>query len=92
MKLAFKIILIVCFFCSVAFADGQYPAGGFTGGGISIDGKTNGDIPNGGFTSGEMTSEFTSGEMTSGGRIINSPSHTDSALTFIQKYLISTFG
>jgi hypothetical protein len=45
-KLTLKLILVVCLFSSVAFADGDMTNGGFT----------SGDMTNGGFTDGNMGS------------------------------------
>ncbi|MGC2238903.1 MAG: hypothetical protein WA584_22295 [Pyrinomonadaceae bacterium] len=82
MKLTLKLILVVCLFSSVAFADGDMTNGGFTDGNMTNGGKTDGNMGSGGFTDGNMGN---------GGRAVNDPNQADSALTFIQNYLFSIF-
>ena len=76
MKLTLKILLVICLFSSIAFAEGE-----MTGGKTCPPGQTC-------FT-GEMTGGFADGNQSNGGRAVSD--QNESILTFIQKYLISIF-
>lgn len=77
MKLTLKLILILCLFSSVAFADGEMGSGG---GEMGSGGKT---CPTPAPCRPPVEPDETSDAR---------PNQTDSVLTFIQEYLISIFG
>lgn len=54
MKLTLKIILVICLFCSSAFADGEMTSGGLTDGEMTSGGKVTGEMTNGGLTANDQ--------------------------------------
>ncbi len=91
MKLTVKILLVICLFSSIAFADGEMGSGGKTCPPQTVC-LSDGEMGSGGKTAikTEETVANLDGEMGSGGRSVND--QNDSMLDFIQKYLISIFG
>ena len=83
MKLTLKLILVVCLFCSSAFAEGDMTNGGFA----------DGEMGSGGFADGDMTSGGKAdGDQGNGGLTVNDPNQNNPILIFVQKYLFSIFG